>query len=76
MRFFSHFIAFFSISLLPHPQLHPGGITYMSSVRSAMHKFLERESEVTFDKIFNQKIGENFCGKGREQQRFESLNFH
>lgn len=23
-----------------------------------MHKYLERENEVTFDKIFNQKIGE------------------
>jgi hypothetical protein len=22
-----------------------------------MHKYLERENEVTFDKIFNQKIG-------------------
>ena len=29
------------------------------SVRSAMHKHLERENEVTFDKIFNQKIGKN-----------------
>lgn len=24
-----------------------------------MHKYLERENEVTFDKIFNQKIGES-----------------
>lgn len=31
--------------------------SWIRSVRSAMHKYLERENEVTFDKIFNQKIG-------------------
>lgn len=27
------------------------------SVRSVMHKHLEKMGEVTFDKIFNQKLG-------------------
>lgn len=29
------------------------------SVRSVMHKHLEKMGEVTFDKIFNQKLGES-----------------
>ncbi|XP_070508452.1 G protein-coupled receptor kinase 1 [Chironomus tepperi] len=41
-----------------------------TSVRSAMHKYLERENEVTFDKIFNQKIGfllfKDYCENYRE----------
>lgn len=28
------------------------------SVRSVMHKYLEKENEVNFDKIFNQVLGE------------------
>lgn len=41
------------------------------SVRSAMHKYLERENEVTFDKIFNQKIGfqlfKDYCENYRDE---------
>ena len=32
--------------------------SFCFSVRSVMHKHLEKLGEVTFDKIFNQKIGE------------------
>lgn len=32
-----------------------------------MHKYLERENEVTFDKIFNQKIGKENLHKRRLQ---------
>ena len=35
---------------------------YRFSVRSIMHKHLMKMGEVTFDKIFNQKLGE-CCGK-------------
>ena len=28
------------------------------SVRSVMHKHLEKMNEVTFDKVFNQRLGE------------------
>lgn len=33
-------------------------LLYHCSVRSVMHKHLEKMGEVTFDKIFNQKLGE------------------
>ena len=35
---------------------------YRFSVRSIMHKHLMKMGEVTFDKIFNQKLGK-CCGK-------------
>lgn len=35
---------------LPHPSFH-------CSIRSVMQKYLEERDELTFDKIFNQKIG-------------------
>ncbi len=35
----------------------PGVINFFS-VRSVMHKHLDKMGEVTFDKIFNQKLGE------------------
>ncbi len=30
---------------------------FFNSVRSVMHKYLEKNGDVTFDKIFNQKLG-------------------
>lgn len=35
-----------------------------------MHKYLERENEVTFDKIFNQKIGK----ENLHERRLQTLN--
>lgn len=32
-------------------------ICYLFSVRSVMHKYLEKKEEVNFDKIFNQVLG-------------------
>ena len=32
--------------------------SYICSVRSVMHKHLDKMGEVNFDKIFNQKLGE------------------
>lgn len=48
------------------------------SVRSVMHKYLEKMGEVTFDKIFNQKLGfltfkdfcENICDESVPQLKF------
>jgi hypothetical protein len=34
------------------------GSSSVFSVRSVMHKYLEKKNEVNFDKIFNQVIGE------------------
>ena len=31
------------------------------SIRSVMQKYLEERGELTFDKIFNQKIGKLWC---------------
>jgi len=33
------------------------GFLLIFSVRSVMHKYLEKKSEVNFDKIFNQRLG-------------------
>lgn len=32
------------------------------SIRSVMQKYLEERNEITFDKIFNQKIGKSRLG--------------
>uniref|UniRef100_A0A182VPU7 RGS domain-containing protein n=1 Tax=Anopheles minimus TaxID=112268 RepID=A0A182VPU7_9DIPT len=32
-----------------------------------MHKYLEKENEVNFDKIFNQVLGEDFCDNVSEE---------
>lgn len=32
-------------------------INFFSSVRSVMHKYLEKKNEVNFDKIFHQTLG-------------------
>uniref|UniRef100_A0A182FBJ5 RGS domain-containing protein n=1 Tax=Anopheles albimanus TaxID=7167 RepID=A0A182FBJ5_ANOAL len=41
------------------------------SVRSVMHKYLEKENEVNFDKIFNQVLGyllfRDFCDNVSEE---------
>ena len=34
----------------------------VSSIRSVMQKYLEERDELTFDKVFNQKIGKSRCG--------------
>ena len=45
------------------------------SVRSVMHKHLEKMGEVTFDKIFNQKLGE--CkGPKNMSTEFDSCHIH
>ena len=39
---------------------------FLCSVRSVMHKYMEKMGEVTFDKIFNQRLGEcrgDFCSR-------------
>lgn len=33
------------------------------SIRSVMQKYLEERGELTFDKIFHQRIGESFCNE-------------
>uniref|UniRef100_A0A182NPU0 RGS domain-containing protein n=1 Tax=Anopheles dirus TaxID=7168 RepID=A0A182NPU0_9DIPT len=42
-----------------------------ASVRSVMHKYLEKENEVNFDKIFNQVLGyllfRDFCDNVSEE---------
>lgn len=45
------YFSFFFLSLLPH----------FSSVRSVMYKYLEKENEISFDKIFNQILGKYWC---------------
>lgn len=40
----------------PHPQP-----PCVHSIRSVMQKYLEERDELTFDKIFNQKIGKSQC---------------
>lgn len=35
------------------------------SIRSVMQKYLEERHEITFDKIFNQKIGKPACLFGK-----------
>lgn len=37
--------------------LSNAGYAFIFSVRSVMHKYLEKVREVTFEKIFNQRIG-------------------
>lgn len=41
------------------------------SVRSVMHKYLEKESEISFDKIFNQILG-----KSAIYLLFNQKNYH
>lgn len=36
-------------------------LVFLYSVRSVMHKYLEKEQEVNFDKIFNQVLGKFSC---------------
>lgn len=38
---------------------------FSSSIRSVMQKYLEERHEITFDKIFNQRIGKSGCSFGR-----------
>ena len=49
------------------------------SVRSVMHKYLEREGQVTFDHIFDQKIGfllfKDFCD-GLHDEPVPQLKFY
>lgn len=39
---------------------------FSSSIRSVMQKYLEERHEITFDKIFNQRIGKSDCSHGRQ----------
>jgi len=39
---------------------------FSSSIRSVMQKYLEERHEITFDKIFNQRIGKSGCSLGRQ----------
>lgn len=41
------------------------------SVRSVMHKYLEKENEISFDKIFNQILGKSF----RYQRKVRATKF-
>lgn len=49
------------------------------SVRSVMHKYLEREGQITFDHIFDQKIGfllfKDFCD-GLHEEPVPQLKFY
>lgn len=38
---------------------------FSSSIRSVMQKYLEERHEITFDKIFNQRIGKSGCSFDR-----------
>ena len=51
-------------------------LSFHCSVRSVMHKHLMKMGEVTFDKIFNQKLGE-YHGKNHPVKlirRKETIN--
>lgn len=43
----------------PHSFIHSFIQYSHSSVRSVMHRYLEKMCEVTFDKMFNQKLGKS-----------------
>jgi len=50
------------------------------SVRSVMHKYLEKKEEVNFDKIFNQVLGyllfKDFCEHLPEDEQIPEINFY
>ncbi|XP_020657551.3 G protein-coupled receptor kinase 3 isoform X1 [Pogona vitticeps] len=50
------------------------------SIRSVMQKYLEERGELTFDKIFNQKIGfllfKDFCRTDMEEEGVPQLKFY
>lgn len=48
----------YGVFFLIHFYLSPSLPSCVHSIRSVMQKYLEERDELTFDKIFNQKIGE------------------
>jgi hypothetical protein len=49
------------------------GSSSVFSVRSVMHKYLEKKNEVNFDKIFNQVLGEYLCNMASLQKTRTSI---